>query len=192
MTVALDFLYATNATSIWSVLEVGTGLIAGNISTLRPLFRAFLERTHVFWSGKSNSSPSESSPSTVRTTSRVRKPNRSHYVRDHGDEGLELGDRQIGATVTEVQGHCPFSPGSLGHKNLDHDSSINEKRRGSWTEPISRMLSKRKTESEQPLRVDNGSALPGEDVVCPWEVKKTIEVDVTSMRKSQSSEGGWL
>ncbi|PYH65774.1 cation-transporting ATPase 4 [Aspergillus vadensis CBS 113365] len=38
----IDFLYSTFSIDIWSFIEVGLGITAGSLVTLRPLFRAFL------------------------------------------------------------------------------------------------------------------------------------------------------
>jgi len=37
-----DFLYGTTDAAIWSLVEAGTGILAGSIATLRPLFRLVL------------------------------------------------------------------------------------------------------------------------------------------------------
>ncbi|KAE8356025.1 hypothetical protein BDV28DRAFT_145526 [Aspergillus coremiiformis] len=41
---SLDFTYITSKVCIWSYVEDAIGMLAGNVATLRPLFRRFLDR----------------------------------------------------------------------------------------------------------------------------------------------------
>lgn len=60
-----DFLYRTTDVAIWTTVEVGVGIFAGNLATLRPLFQKFL-----VFSGLQQSS----SGGTTARWSRARRP----------------------------------------------------------------------------------------------------------------------
>jgi len=112
-----DFLYRTTDFAIWSTVEVGLGITAGSIATLRPLMKQALEITRsasaLPWSKPSQGSqPLQSGHqlSTVKpsikksitiTTSRARRESAS------SDEEIFLGDKSLPSESWQQQQGLP-------------------------------------------------------------------------------------
>jgi hypothetical protein len=112
-----DFLYRTTDFAIWSTVEVGLGITAGSIATLRPLMKQALEITRsasaLPWSKPSlNSGPLQSGQqlsnlkqsikkSTTITTSRARRESAD------SDEERFLSGRSLPSESWQQQSGLP-------------------------------------------------------------------------------------
>ncbi|GAB7351692.1 hypothetical protein MBLNU459_g2287t1 [Dothideomycetes sp. NU459] len=89
-----DFLYRTTDVAIWSTVEVGIGITAGNIATLRPMFQRFLAAA-----GMQPTSNPHSQPRW--TSNRKSGASKIGYLRSQPLDDLRP-DGEVSKTITTV------------------------------------------------------------------------------------------
>ncbi|KAL4997378.1 hypothetical protein BDV10DRAFT_169538 [Aspergillus recurvatus] len=136
-----DFLYATIEIAIWSNIEVGLGITAGSLATLRPLLRK--------WMGSSNDpSYPRGTPSPFPGRSGSRLPGASGRDRAFPlgslDDSNRLRPDKLALTVTTVQTqHDPedrwpvLTSGNSSEERLTNEHQRNENGNGNRTPPRS-------------------------------------------------------
>lgn len=107
-----DFLYRTTDVAIWTTVEVGVGITAGNLATLRPLFQKFLAYTGL---------QSSSNGATSQKMSRRNGPSNIGHIRSQVLDDLR-GDGN--KTVTTVVARGGADSDSWADKSRESEDDI--------------------------------------------------------------------
>lgn len=94
-----DFLYATTDLAIWSTVELGIGITASSVATLRPLVQCCLGRLRF-------TSASGHSHTYCLSNSEKKRKDRRGYRRSFGPPDL-VPTQRSGVTWTEIEGPKP-------------------------------------------------------------------------------------
>jgi len=98
-----DFLYATVDVAIWSTVELGIGIVAGCVATLRPLLQLILHKA-----GMRSTAGANNATSSLQLSTHISRKNGTTTSMDSDtDNFLPI---QANTTVTTVTGNAPKSP----------------------------------------------------------------------------------
>jgi len=176
LTETTDFLYTTTDVAIWSTVEPGIGITAAAIATLRPLFRRFLNRSHLF-GGSTPHGVSGNTGSNAWGPKNIH-PSRAGYFRknsSHANDIEELGLRSdvkhSGITTIIETGDITGedSPQRIGRR----DSTRALKGVRGWNQSDSKLAD---DSSEDQIVVRSGSNEGERSGKWPNGITKTMEV----------------
>ena len=101
-----DFLHATTDVAIWSACETGLAITAASTATLRPLFRTFLSRRHLFGNSlagrQAQSSPWPRPGPGPHTAGYIRRHSEGGVIDPESGFGTNPRDKHIATATSEV------------------------------------------------------------------------------------------